>query len=177
MQQKKHVSVAIDGNSAAGKSSLAELLRSRYHCNVISMDDFFLQPFQRTPDRLAEPGGNIDYERFGAEVIPPLETGGAISYQVYDCQIGKLSRTIQAAPRPLCVIEGVYSLHPRFIDSYDIKVCLCVDAEEQRRRLLERNPERYDRFINEWIPMENRYFEAFQIFAKCDVTFNTSANN
>lgn len=27
------------------------------------MDDYFLQPFQRVPERLKEIGGNVDYER------------------------------------------------------------------------------------------------------------------
>lgn len=27
------------------------------------MDDYFLQPFQRVPERLEEIGGNVDYER------------------------------------------------------------------------------------------------------------------
>ena len=32
------------------------------------MDDYFLQPYQRTEERLAEPGGNVDYERFKEEI-------------------------------------------------------------------------------------------------------------
>ena len=71
--QRKSIAIAIDGNSASGKSSLAALLKSKYFCTVIHMDDFFLRPVQRTPERLKEPGGNIDYERFVEEVIRPLK--------------------------------------------------------------------------------------------------------
>lgn len=35
-------------------------------------DDFFLRPEQRTPERLAEPGGNLDRERMKSEVIDRL---------------------------------------------------------------------------------------------------------
>lgn len=31
------------------------------------LDDFFLRMEQRTPERLREVGGNVDYERFGGD--------------------------------------------------------------------------------------------------------------
>ena len=40
--RESQVLVAIDGNSGAGKSRLAELLAEVYDCNVFHMDDFFL---------------------------------------------------------------------------------------------------------------------------------------
>ena len=64
------VTVAIEGSSATGKSTLAALLSRIYNCNVFHMDDFFLQPHQRTPERFAQPGGNVDYERFRAQLLP-----------------------------------------------------------------------------------------------------------
>jgi len=171
MRRLKHVMVAIDGDSASGKSSLARLLGAAYQCNVFQMDDFFLRPSQRTPERLAEPGGNIDYERFREEVIEPLKTGKPFAYRPYDCRAGKLSGPVQVGPKPLSVIEGVYSLHPYFDGAYDIKVCLTVHANDQRSRLLSRSGELFDRYIDEWIPMERKYFEHFDIQSKCDLVF------
>ena len=173
IQQKKHGLVAIDGNSAAGKSTLAKLLKSVYSCNIFSMDDFFLRPVQRTRDRLAEPGGNIDYERFSEEIIEQLKSGEPFIYRPYDCQVQKLAEKVIVTPNLLNVVEGVYSLHPYFDEIYDIKVFLGLNSEEQRRRLLERNPGLYDRFIEEWVPMENKYFNVFQIPDKCDFLFDT----
>ena len=173
MQNKKQIIVAIDGNSAAGKSSLAGLLKSVYSSNTFSMDDFFLRPIQRTPGRLAEPGGNIDYERFSEEIIKPLMTGRSFIYKPYDCRTEELSDPVPVVPKKLNVVEGVYSLHPRFIGAYDIKVFLSLSDAEQRRRLLERNESLYDRFIHEWIPMENNYFSHFNISDKCDYVFST----
>ena len=63
------VNIAVDGMSGSGKSTLAKLLTGLYGCNVFHMDDFFLQPFQRVPERFHEPGGNVDYERFKTQVI------------------------------------------------------------------------------------------------------------
>lgn len=63
--------VAIDGPCASGKSTLGQLLAGVYGCPLIRMDDFFLRPEQRSPERLAQPGGNVDYERFSREVLSP----------------------------------------------------------------------------------------------------------
>ena len=67
--------VAIDGRCASGKSTLAAKLQQGLHCPVFSLDDFFLRPQQRTPQRLAQPGGNVDYERFRQEVLLPWREG------------------------------------------------------------------------------------------------------
>ena len=174
MQQKKDVIVAIDGNSAAGKSSLAGLLKSVYTCNIFPMDDFFLMPEQRTAKRFGEPGGNIDYERFGEEVIKPLKSAKPFTYRPFDCGTGELTAPVSVTPKPLSVVEGVYCLHPRFIGAYDIKVFLSLGEAEQRRRLYERDAGLYDRFMEEWIPLENRYFDYFQIPGQCDLVFNMS---
>ncbi len=57
LPRQERLLLAIDGGSASGKTTLAALLAQRYGCPVFHMDDFFLRPEQRTPQRLAEPGG------------------------------------------------------------------------------------------------------------------------
>ena len=84
VRQDKPLLVAIDGRCASGKSTLAKDLQKQLDCNVIHMDDFYLQPHQRTTKRLREPGGNVDYERFETEVLQPMLTGEAFSYRPYD---------------------------------------------------------------------------------------------
>ena len=172
IQSKKRVIVGIDGNSASGKSTLASLLKANYSCNIFSMDDFFLRPVQRTQERYNEVGGNIDYERFNEEIIKPLKSEKSFYYQPYDCQTMTLSEPIWSTPNPVNVIEGVYSLHPSYIEAYDIKVFMAVDENEQRRRLFERNAELYNRFLYEWIPLENKYFSHFHIPEQCDIVFS-----
>ena len=73
MRTDKQIVIAIDGNCTAGKTTLAAVLEKEYDCNVFHMDDFFLRPQQRTAERYAEPGGNVDYERFQEEVLIPLK--------------------------------------------------------------------------------------------------------
>ena len=48
------------------------------------MDDFFLRPEQRTKMRLAEIGGNVDYERFYREVLIPLKKKEPFAYCTYE---------------------------------------------------------------------------------------------
>ena len=165
--------IAIDGNSGAGKSTLADILYCIYDCNVFHMDDFFLRPFQRTPERLSEPGGNIDYERFLKKVLIPLKAGVEFTYRKYDCKLQKLGKKVKVKPKQINIIEGVYSLHPQFTgktglnDFYDLKIFLKIEKYKQMRRLKSRNPELFERFINEWIPMENMYFSTFNIEELC----------
>ena len=78
--------VAIDGGAAGGKTTLAAGLARRFGADVLHMDDFFLQPHQRTAQRLGEPGGNVDYERFAREVLLPLRRGERYVYRRYDCR-------------------------------------------------------------------------------------------
>ena len=160
LTQKDMVIVAIDGKCTSGKTTLASKLAQIYDCNVFHMDDFFLRPEQRTPERFAEVGGNVDYERFQEEVLLPLKTGKTFSYRPFDCSTFTLDAPIAVAPKKLNIIEGTYSHHPYFGNPYDLKILLTVDDETQRQRILERPTVLHKRFFEEWIPMENRYFEA-----------------
>ncbi len=170
--------VAIDGNCGSGKSTLSTALSEIYNANIIRMDDFFLRDEQRTEARLSEIGGNIDYERFSSEVLSPLSKGEEFSYKPYSCATRSFTKPIRITPAPLTIIEGSYSLHPKFRDFYDCKVFLELDYEEQLRRIYERSgQELLQRFISEWIPMENNYFKEFSIKESADISFFTSDSN
>ena len=103
------VLVAIDGRCAAGKTTLAASLQAQLACNVFHMDDFFLRPEQRTPERLRQPGGNVDFERFLTVVLRPLRDGAPVTYRPYDCRTQRLCAPVHAEARPVNLIEGSYS--------------------------------------------------------------------
>ena len=169
LAEKDMVIMAIDGKCTSGKTTLASKLAEIYDCNVFHMDDFFLRPEQRTPERFAEVGGNVDYEGFQEEVLLPLKSGKAFSYRPFDCSTFTLSAPVAVTPKKLNIIEGTYSHHPYFGDPYDLKILLTVDEETQRQRILERPAFLHKRFFEEWIQMENRYFDGFRIAEKCDL--------
>ncbi len=170
LEQKGSAILAIDGSCTSGKTTLAAALASRYDCNVLHMDEFFLRPEQRTPERLGETGGNVDYERFQAEVLLPLKSGEAFSYRPYDCSTGSLMEPVTVHPKPVTVIEGTYSHHPCFGEPYDRKIYLTVTPEIREKRILQRPAFLQRRFFEEWIPMEQDYFGEFRIGEKADIT-------
>ncbi len=161
--------MAIDGRAASGKSTKAGMLTAIFDAPVIRMDDFFLPPELRTPERLAQPGGNIHYERFAEEALPGLQSGEAFSYRVFDCQTMTYAGVREIPAAPMRIVEGSYALHPHFGDYADLKVFSTVDAQEQMARILRRNGERMaEMFRTRWIPMEEAYFETFNILQQAD---------
>lgn len=166
--------VAMDGPCASGKTMFAASLHERFGGNVLHMDDFFLRPEQRTPERFAEPGGNVDRERFEAEVLKPLAAGRTVRYRPWDCHTGDFATSRSVEPAALTVVEGSYSMHPALRGYYDLTMCLIVDPSERLRRLEARNPRMLQRFIDEWIPLENHYFESTNTQGSADLLVDTA---
>lgn len=167
-EMTEQVNIAIDGMCGGGKTTLGNALAEKYDCNLFHMDDFFLRPAQRTPERYAQAGGNVDYERFREEVLEHLVDRDGFTYRPFDCGSFELGEPRTVAYRRLNIIEGSYSCHPYFGDIYQVRFFVELTSEEQKARILARNgEEKYQRFVNEWIPMENQYFEAYRIRDKC----------
>ncbi len=164
------VTVAIEGGSASGKTALGNILSTLYDCTVFHTDDFFLRPEQRTAERYAEVGGNIDRERFLEEVLQPLGKGETVNYRKFDCATMRIGEETKIEPKKLTVIEGVYSMHPEFEKYYDLSVFLDISPELQRERIRKRNSsEMASRFFHEWIPLETVYFDKTEAKARCDL--------
>ena len=177
LETGRQIVIAIDGNCTAGKTTLASVLEKEYDCNVFHMDDFFLRPEQRTAERYAQPGGNVDYERFGEEVLVPLKRGGAFSYRPFSCKTFTLGGAVEVLPKQLNIVEGTYCLHPYFGEVYDWKLFLSVDPKLQRQRIYRRPEAVRERFFTDWIPMETLYFDFYQIPAKADLLLDMTNRN
>lgn len=174
LAEKSRVVIAIDGPCTAGKTTLAGQLLKKYGCNVIHIDEFFLRPSQRSQERLQEPGGNVDYERFYQEVLLPLAAGEVFAYRPYSCKEQMLIDPVTVHPNRLTVIEGTYSTHPYFQDPYDLTVFLTVDPQTQAQRISQREPWKQEMFHNVWIPLEQAYFDHFSIGQHCDLILTSS---
>ncbi len=163
----ENIIIAIEGGSASGKTIFANVLEEIYGCTVFHMEDFFWRPEQRTPERFAEIGGNVDRERFDAEVVQALKKNQTVCFRRFDCQTQILCEPQIVTPEKLTVTEGVYSTHPAFSRYYHLSVFLDIYPAYQRKRILIRNAPRFaERFFNEWIPLENKYFAGTDI-QKC----------
>ena len=156
--------IVIDGPCASGKSTMATQLASVLEGSVIRIDDFFLPPELRTDERLAEAGGNVHYERFKDEVVDRLASGETFEYTRFDCSVMDYGDGVAVPASKWRIVEGSYSHHPYFGEYGDIRVFSMIDDDEQMRRILARNGEEMaKRFESMWIPMENRYFEEYNI--------------
>ena len=162
--------IAVDGPAASGKTTLAEMLKTLLPADVIHMDDFFLPIPLRTPERFAQPGGNVHYERFREEVLPCLRQPSAFSYRRFDCSVMDFRGERAVGTQPFRIVEGSYSIHPELGRYADITVFSQVAPDEQMARILRRSgPEKTERFRREWIPLEEAYFSAYEIKQKADL--------
>lgn len=174
-QNVERLVVAIDGNCGSGKTTLADALAEQFDSNVIRMDDFFLPPELRTKDRLLEAGGNVHYERFVEEVITPLSQDESFDYRVFCCHKMDYIGSSKVEKKSLTIVEGAYSMRPDFRPAYDLNIFVTCDREEQYARILKRNGDQGLKMFQErWIPMEDRYFQAYGVKALCDIVLDTS---
>ncbi len=178
ISEKSNAVIAIDGCCASGKTTLAEKIAEEIGAQVIHTDDFFLLVEMRTPERLAMPGGNIHYERFVDEVINGIKSGKPFEHRIFNCKTGNYGGTKTVDPKKLVIIEGAYSLRPEFADIYDYKIFMTVDEKIQLDRILKRNgKDALEIFKSKWIPLENRYFEYFNIAEQCNIIIKNNEVN
>ena len=169
MQKRELVLVAIDGRCAGGKTTLAQELSEQYGWSVIHMDHFFLRPEQRSAERYAQPGENVDHERVMEEVLLPLKAGDPVQYRPFNCETWAMDDPVSVAVSPVVLIEGSYACHSKLRPYYHITAFVTVDPQVQLERILRRNgPEMKEIFRERWIPMEEAYFRAFNVPDSCD---------
>lgn len=169
LQQGIPTILAIDGPSGSGKTTIANELADRFHATLVRTDDYFLPAVRKTPERLAEPGGNLDYERMEDEIFHRLNDVAIVSRH-FNCMTEALEQRDPIKRQPIVIVEGVYSMHPRFQKYYDVTLFLDVDPHEQLRRIEMRSgTSMLERFKREWIPLENQYFAFFAIRDLVDI--------
>ena len=162
--------LVIDGRAASGKSTMGEQLQKILDADLIHMDDFFLPPALRSPERFGTPGGNVHYERFAEEVLPYVALSDAFSYRIFDCSQMDYNGCATVTNNKVRIVEGSYSMHPAFGAYGDLRIFSQIDPEEQMQRILIRNGERWAaRFEKEWIPMEEMYFDQCKVRESADI--------
>ena len=175
LARQSAVLVALDGRCGSGKTTLAEQLAERFPQSItVHTDDFYLPPSRRVTGWEKIPCANMDIQRLRDEVVAPARAGQAFSYQAYSCREDAYLPPRPLGSAPLVIVEGSYSCHPTLADCYDLKVFVTCSKEEQARRLLAREGERYSGFTARWIPLEEGYFAKFQIEQTVDFILDTT---
>lgn len=174
LRQSEHAVVAIDGPCGSGKSSLAALLEQLFPSRVLHMDDYYLPLQQRSPGWEQIPCGNMNLERFLQEALLPAAKREAIVCRPYSCQQGRLLEPRMLPKTPLTIVEGSYSHHPVLASHYALKIFLHCHRQEQLARLTRRESTRLDAYLQRWIPLEEAYYQAFDIVSCCDLAFDNT---
>ena len=160
--------ISLEGRCASGKSTITSKLKHKY--TIIPIDDFFLPINLKTKERLNEIGGNINYElvkKMLVELKQALKRNLEVfSYSAFDCSKQEYY-TKEIILKDKVILEGVYSASIYFRELIDKIAYLYVDKETQLKRINNRSLK--DRFINEWIPLEEKYFKHILIEEIADI--------
>lgn len=147
--------ISLEGKCGAGKTTITNKLKDAIDITVINIDDFFLPQERKTAARLNETGGNIDYESI-YQLLETLSHTKNVTYFRYNCS-NRTYEKVQLQTQDIIILEGVYSYHPYFRKFIDKLIYLDINYDTQLQRLKTRS--NFGRFVNEWIPLENNYFD------------------
>lgn len=167
------VLVGIDGMCASGKTTLGTALSQVFDGNLFHADDYYLPQEKRTDERMASPGGNMDRERLQREVLQPLSRHRDVVTRYYDCGTLDYGPWKEFPYKRVNIIEGSYSLHPELADVYTLKIAVRTTPRAQIDRLSVRGPDMLGSFISLWIPLENKYFAATDLWSRADMVIDT----
>ena len=156
------VTVALDGFSGSGKSTVARrLAREVGAASVVSGDDFYRVLDDDVRRELSPEDGvamYFDWERLRDEALAPLRSGRAARYRPYDWVAGgRLEpRAVEVQPAPVVVVDGVYSARPELAAFVDLAVLVNASRSLRAGRVAERGDD--DGWNVRWEAAERVYF-------------------
>lgn len=154
--------ITVDGPCATGKTTLAGKLADVFGAAVVHTDDYVIPHPRKTAERLAVPGGNCDDERLVREVAAPWKQGKQVVYRKYDFRNDCLMPEETLPDCRFLILEGSYCNLPSIRKYADLRIFVSAPWATRVRRLEKReSPMSLQMFYDRWIPLEDRYFEAF----------------
>lgn len=154
--------VGIDGRGGSGKSTLARELAARLtDATVVEFDDFH-RPSRERAGRAAEGdtevGGDFDWRRLRDELLEPLVADAPGRYRRYDWGRDELAEWHDVPAGGVVIVEGNYVIRPELRGYYDLRIWVEAPYELRLRRGLARDGEEARaRWVEEWMPEEDRY--------------------
>jgi uridine kinase len=149
--------IAIDGPGGSGKSFFAEKLsRLLKDTEVVHFDDFYLPRYD--PEII---GSNFDWCRLIEQVLVPLTDHKKCKYQVYNWITKELDGHKKLQDSKYLIVEGVTSGRLELRKYLNFIIFVETPFDIRLNRGIERDGiEIKDQWLNEWIPMEDKYFES-----------------
>jgi uridine kinase len=155
--------IAIDGHSAAGKSTLADRLTSKLDVDVavVRGDDFYSVMAEKVRARLSPPEGvehYFDWRRMRDQAITPLLDRVSAVYRPYDWANNKLSaQEVRIDPAHLVIVEGLFVARPEISGLFDLTVL--VESDPQIRAVRQGQRDDDEVWVRRWDDAERYYFE------------------
>ena len=153
--------VALDGRSAAGKTTLAAVLAEILDAAVIEGDDFYAGGTEVRQARPAElVAACIDWQQ-QRTVLEALRAGGEASWHAFDWDAfdGRACAELTVkTPKPFLILEGVYAARPELSDLIDLSVFVRADEGVRESRLIAREGQ-IGPWERQWHAAEDYYFE------------------
>jgi uridine kinase len=164
LQVDEPILIAIDGHSAAGKSTLAAEVARPLEAAVIDGDEFYAGGTAEQWDAMtpAEKAAHCVDWRKQRPVLEALARGEEARWHAYDWETGdgRLLEQPTIRPKaPVVILEGVYSARPELADLFRLRVL--YDAPPGLRHLRWVNREGqgyYDNWARRWSEAEDWYF-------------------
>lgn len=133
--------LAIDGRSGVGKSRLAEYLATRTNALLVSGDDFYRGGVTLRHDSAKTLADDCIDWRSQRHVLTTLRNSANANYHRFDWDAfdGSLAATpVHLSPRPLIILEGVYSARPELSDLIDLALLIQATTTLRTQRLIAR---------------------------------------
>jgi uridine kinase len=186
--------VAIDGRSAAGKTTLANelatiLVNQGHDVIRVSVDDFRAPSHVRYARGLESPEGyyldSCDLELLRTRLLEVLGPGGNRSYvkgsSDREADVALPLETHLAPEKSIVLIDGVFLFRPELNAYWDYRIFIDVAIDETLRRAQARDVAWMDsrkdvltRYQRRYVPGEDMYIEAVNPLALADIVIENT---
>ncbi len=171
--------VGIDGGGGAGKTTFANQLAKVLNASIVRLDDFYKAKKDRSDEKQnSDINVDFDWDRIEKEIFIPIRNNTSVTYSFYDWSKDTITHQVQVPDDLPIIIEGGYSLQPKFFNDYDFTVFVEAPEDLRLQRALARDGEHMRSYWETtWLPADKRYKDINQPNLKADLLISGSESD